>query len=196
MCEELISGLEFMGDRVIKRLKYCGDHVYIYPLTKIIRAENMSIDDYSRIGDYTYIDAGKKVVIGKYTMITWHVIIEGGAETYIGNRVFIGPGAKILTSTYALHGYYSNEFLPESTRAFQYGNIRIEDDAYIGANSVIMPGVTIKEGAVVGANAFVDKDLDAWGIYVGTPARKVGERQKPTEERKVVIEQMDWSNHF
>ncbi len=185
-----------MGDRVIKRLKYCGEHVFVYPLAKIIRAENMTIDDFSRIGDYTYIDAGKKVEIGKYTMITWHVVIEGGAETFIGNRVFIGPGAKLLTSTYALHGYYSNEFLPAETRAFQYGNIRIKDDAYIGANAVIMPGVTIGEGAVVGANAFVSRDLEPWGIYVGSPARKVSERQKPTEERKKIIDQMDWSQHF
>jgi acetyltransferase-like isoleucine patch superfamily enzyme len=48
---------------------------------------------------------------------------------------------------------------------------------YIGAKSVIMP-VTIGEGAVIGAGSFVNKDLDPWGIYVGSPAKKIGERPK------------------
>ena len=42
---------------------------------------------------------------------------------------------------------------------------------------VIMP-VKIGEGAVIGANSFVNKDLDPWGIYVGSPAKKIGERKK------------------
>ena len=59
-----------------------------------------------------------------------------------------------------------------------------------------MPGVTIGEGALVGSNAFVNKDLEPWGIYVGSPVKKIGEREKPTEERKKIIESMDWSRNL
>lgn len=188
-----IDYIEFLGENNRPRLKYCGEHVILNATCKIMRAENMEIDDFSRILDFAYIDAGKLLRIGKYSIVTWHCVIEGGAQCFIGNRVFIGPGTKLLTSTYEFNGYYTNEFLPEETRATLYGDITLCDDAYIGANSVIMPGVTIGEGALVGSNAFVNKDLEPWGIYVGTPAKKIGERQKPTEERRRIIESMDWS---
>ena len=59
-----------------------------------------------------------------------------------------------------------------------------------------MPGITIGEGAVIGSNAFVNKDVEPWRIYVGSPAKKIGERQKPTDERRRIVELMDWTKHF
>lgn len=192
-----LTGLELMGDNLRKTLKYCGKDVVLYPLCKMIRSQNAQIDDYTRILDNVFIDAGKSLKIGKHSMITWFVLIEGGANTVIGDRVFIGPGSKILTSTYKLHGFFSAEFIPEDCHEIEYGDITIEDDAYIGANSSIMPGVTIHEGAVVGANSLVNRDLEPWGIYVGSPARKIGERNKPTEEmREKLMTEVDWSKNF
>ncbi len=192
-----LTGLEFMGDNLRKTLKYCGEDVVLYPLCKMIRSENAEIDSFSRILDYTFIDAGKSLKIGKHAMITWQVVIEGGANTYIGDRVFIGPGSRILTSTYKIHGFFSAEFIPEGCHEIEYGDITINDDAYIGANCSILPGVTIGEGAVVGANALVTKDLEPWGIYVGTPAKKIGEREKPSDAmRKRLMEEVDWSGHI
>lgn len=56
-----------------------------------------------------------------------------------------------------------------------------------------MPGVTIGEGALVGANALVNRNLEPWGIYFGNPVKKIGEREKPTEERRKIVEQLDWT---
>lgn len=192
-----LTGLDLMGDNIRDNIKYCGEGVVFYPLCKVIRAQNAEIDDYTRILDYTFVDAGKSLKIGKHSMITWQVVIEGGANTYIGDRVFIGPGSKILTSTYKLHGFYSAEFVPDECHQIEYGDITIHNDAYVGANCTLMPGVTIGEGAVVGANALVNKDLEPWGIYVGSPAKKIGEREKPSEEmKKKLMEEVDWSKHF
>lgn len=60
------------------------------------------------------------------------------------------------------------------------GKCEIGNDVYIGANSVIMP-VKIGEGTVVGAGSFVNKDLEPWGVYVGSPARKISQREKLEE---------------
>jgi len=57
------------------------------------------------------------------------------------------------------------------------GKLVVGDDVYIGARSIIMP-ITIGEGAVIGAGSFVNKDVEPWGIYVGSPARKIGERPR------------------
>lgn len=192
-----LTGLEYMGDNIRNDIKFCGKDVVFYPLCKLIRSQNAQIDDYTRILDYTFIDAGKSLIIGKHSMITWQVVIEGGANTKIGDRVFIGPGSKILTSTYALHGFYAAEFIPEGTHKIEYGDITIDDDAYIGANCIVMPGVHIGEGAVAGAGCLVNKDLEPWGIYVGTPCKKVGDRRKPDDDiSKKLMEQVDWSKHF
>ena len=195
--DNILTGLDLMGDNIKKYLKYCGDNVIIHPLVKMIRAKNASLDDACHLLDYCFIDAGNSLKIGKYSILTWFTLIEGGASTFIGDRVFIGPGSKLLTSTYELNGYFAAEFLPDEFHAIRYGDITVEDDAYIGANCSIMPGVTIHEGAVVGANALVNKDLDPWGIYVGTPCKKIGEREKPSEEMKLKLFQtIDWEKHF
>lgn len=192
-----LTGLEFMGDNIRKDLKYCGEGVVLYPLAKMIRACNAELDNYCRILDNTFIDAGKSLKVGKHAMITWFVLIEGGANTAIGDRVFVGPGTKILTSTYKIEGAYAAEFVPDACHEIMYGDVTIKDDAYIGANCTIMPGVTIGEGAVAGANCLVNKDLEPWGIYVGTPCKKIGERKKPTQEMTdILMEEVDWSNHL
>lgn len=195
---EGIGYTELMGPNVLDKLKYCGKDVRIFQLAKIINPQFAEIDDHVMILDYVFIDALKSLKIGKYTTITWHSVIEGQANVEIGDRCFLGPGTKILGSTYEFNGYYTTEHMCEGqdVSKIHYGDIKICDDAYLGANCVVMPGVTIGEGALVGSNAFVNKDLEPWGIYVGSPARKIGERQKPTPERKAIVEQLDWTKHF
>ena len=187
-----ISYTELMGANVLERLKYHGKNVRIWSLAKIINPECAVIGDECRILDFAFIDAKESFVLGNHSIICWHSVIEGHANIRIGNRCFVGPGVKILSSTYDFNGYFTNEHLPEGTHATIYGDVTIQDDVYIGANSVIMPGITIGEGAVIGANAFVNKDVEPWGIYVGSPARRVSTRQKPDADKWAVINQMNW----
>lgn len=187
---------EFMGANVKDRLKYCGEDVRLYQLAKIECPEMIEIDDHVMIFDFAFLNGRKSLKIGKYSCVTWHCVIEGGANIKIGDRCFLGPGAKLLSSTYDFHGLYTSQFLPAGTYNIRYGDILLEDDVYIGAGTVVMPGVTIGEGALVGANAFVNKDLEPWGIYVGSPARKIGDRRKPTPECQEIIKGLDWTKHF
>lgn len=191
-----IEGLQFMGENLRNQVKFIGKGVRLYPMCKMIHPSSAELDDNCQIMDFTFIDAGELLKIGKYSTITWHCIIEGGAKTYIGDRVFLGPGSKLLTSTYELNGFYSVEHLPENCGAIRYGDIILKDDVYLGANVTVLPGVTIGEGAIVGANALVSKDIESWGIYVGSPCKKIGERQKPTPERKQKIMEVNWNNHL
>lgn len=192
-----IEGTEYMGESIRSKLMFCGEGVRLYPLCKMIRADRAMLDTRCQLFDNVFVDAGRLLQIGKYSTLTWFVLIEGGAKTTIGDRVFVGPGSKILTSTYELDGYYSVEHLPDACRATIYGDITIEDDAYIGANCTIMPGSIIHEGAVVGANSFVKGELDPWTVYVGSPCRAVSKREPPTEERRQkLMETIDWSNHL
>ena len=190
-------GADQMGENLRKKLKYCGEGVRLYPYFKMLRPENAQLDDYCMLWDQVFIDAGRGLRIGKYSLLTWQVIIEGGAETHIGDRVFVGPGTKIITGTYEFNGYYTSEYVPSECHKNRYGNIIIEDDAYIGANCVVMPDTIIHEGALVGAGSFVRGELEPWTIYAGSPARPVSKRVPPTQEREnLVATYYDWSNHL
>lgn len=191
-----LQGLEYMGENFKNNLNFCGEGVRLYPLCKMIRAKNASLDNNAQIFDHVFIDAGKEFILGKYSTLTWQVLIEGGARTIIGDRVFVGPGSKLLTSTYKINGFYTVEHLPEGCQDTDYGDIIIEDDAYIGANCTIMPGVKIGEGAVVGVNSFVRKNLEPWTVYMGSPCKAIGKREKPTDKRSELIKKVDWSNHL
>lgn len=196
--KDILLGIEMMGDNVRNDLKYCGEGVVLYPLCKIVRACNTQIDNYTRICDYSFIDAGETLIIGKHCMITWHAVIEGGGTTKIGDRCFIGPSSKLLTSTYEFDGLYAAEFIPEECRAFRRGDITLADDVYIGANCVIMPGVSIAEGVVVGANSVVTKDLtEPWSIYLGSPCKKIRDRVKPSRDiEEILLTKENWDNHL
>jgi dTDP-4-amino-4,6-dideoxy-D-glucose acyltransferase len=171
-----LDGIEFMGDNVRGKLKFCGENVRIYPLAKITLPERVELGDNCRIGDFSFIYAGKGVKIGKYTDFQPHGTIWGGGLTIIGDRVSTGPATVFLSATYSHEkGLKMVDGLGEGTAKAIGGTLVIGDDVYIGAKSVIMP-VTVGEGAIVGACSFVNKDLEPWGIYVGSPARKIGQR--------------------
>jgi maltose O-acetyltransferase len=87
----------------------------------------------------------------------------------IGSDVSIGPEASILTLG---HDPQSPDFGDRG------GDVVIGNRVWIGYRALILPGVTIGDGAVVGAGSVVAKDVEPFAIVVGNPARKVGERSK------------------
>ena len=58
-----------------------------------------------------------------------------------------------------------------------HADVRIGRHVIIGAGSIILPGVTLEEGAAVGALSLVKKDCQAFCIYMGSPAKRIGERK-------------------
>mgnify|MGYP002624231923 CR=1 FL=1 len=179
MQEQLeLQGLEFMGENVKNKLRFCGGGVKINALAKICKPEVVELDDNCRIGDFAFIFGGKGVKIGKYTDFQPHTTIWGGGECVIGDRVSTGPGTTFLTATYSYApGMKMVDGMIDGETETLGGRCEIGNDVYIGANAVIMP-VKIGEGAVVGAGSFVNKDLEPWGVYVGSPARKIAERER------------------
>lgn len=191
-----LEGMELMGDNLRSKVKYCGEGVRLYPLCKMIHPATAELDDHCQIFDFVFIDAGTKLQIGKYSTLTWYTLVEGGAGTIIGDRVFIGPGSKVLNSTYRLDSYYTVEHLPGDCNVIDFNDIVICDDAYIGAGCTILPGSYIGEGAVVGSNSLVKGKLEPWTIYAGTPCKPIRKREKPTEERMAQLQDIDWTKHF
>lgn len=100
--------------------------------------------------------------IGKHASIGFEATLDiiYPQDVTIGENVVIGYNSTILC-----HGYIRHEY--------QRGPVVIEDDASIGAGSMILPGVTVGKGAVVGAMSLVRTDIPAGEFWAGVPARKI-----------------------
>jgi acetyltransferase-like isoleucine patch superfamily enzyme len=100
------------------------------------------------------------------------IIVEELADSgniTIGDRVSIAPRVTLVTSSHPNHSR-TRGFAPVSA-----GPIVIEDDAWLGAGCVILPGVRIGRGAVVGANSVVAQDVAPLHVVAGQPARTIRE---------------------
>ncbi len=95
---------------------------------------------------------------------------EGGVK--IGNFVMIGANTLILSSN---HGF-AKANIPMVRQKPQAAPITIADDVWIGANVVVLPGVTIGQGAIVGAGSIVTKDIPSYAMVAGNPAKLIRKR--------------------
>lgn len=166
----------------VKRLlKRCGTDVTIYPLAKIVHPEVIEVGDHSEIDDYTFINGGRELIIGKYVHIAYFSSITGSGTAHIGDYACLASGARIFTSTNIHKGAWSmSTASPKSMQRNKIGHVEIVKFSFIGANSVVLPQVTVGEGAVIGALSLVTRDIEPWSINVGIPCKKIGDRQKPS----------------
>lgn len=138
-------------DHTIERRKIasCGDACYIPCSTSMRHAEQIHL--------------GNRVIVGPHNRL-W---ASEHARIDIGDDVLFGPGVTVLTATHAT----SDPELAISAQGAIESDVRINRGAWLGANTVIMPGVEIGTGAVVGAGAIVTRNVPAHTIVAGVPAR-------------------------
>lgn len=121
---------------------------------------NSVIESYSCINN-----AVGDVIIGNHTRIGIHNTIIGPVT--IGNHVNLAQGITVT----ALNHNFSNTTKRIDEQSISTKHVTIEDDVWIGANAVILPGVTIGQHAVVAAGAVVTSDVPANTVVGGVPAR-------------------------
>lgn len=111
----------------------------------------------------------KGISIGMDSIIGEHVVLDGRAPLYIGNHVDIATDVMIYN---AQHDTNSDDFANHTDAP-----VVIYDYVFIGPRAIILPNVTIGEGAIVGAGAVVTKDIPPFSIVGGVPAKIIGERK-------------------
>jgi putative colanic acid biosynthesis acetyltransferase WcaF len=124
-----------------------GKGVNIKPSVNIKYPWRLTIGDYTWIGENVWIDNLDEVIIGK------NCCISQGAMLLCGNHNYRKPTFDLVT-----------------------GKITIQDGAWVGAYSIVCPGVTCKSHSLLAVNSVATRNLAAWGIYQGNPAIKVKER--------------------
>ena len=127
-----------------------------------------SLGDYSVIESFACINnAVGDVVIGDHTRIGLHNTIIGPVE--IGNNVNLAQGITVT----ALNHNFSDANKRIDEQGVSTNPVTIEDDVWVGANAVILPGVTIGEHCVVAAGAIVTKDVPPHSLVAGVPAKVI-----------------------
>jgi acetyltransferase-like isoleucine patch superfamily enzyme len=101
-----------------------------------------------------------------------HLNASVAGEIVIGDDVLMGPGVMLRSADHIFGD--PDRLIREQGHAG--GRIEVESDVWLGANLVVVRGVTIGKGAVVGAGAVVTKDLPPYSISVGVPARQIAVR--------------------
>lgn len=112
---------------------------------------NISIGDSSGIGDRAFLQDIGEILIGK------DVLMASDVAIYTAN-----------------HKYDKKQLIRE--QGIEVKKVVVEDDVWIGTRVIILPGVTIKKGAIIAAGAVVTRDVEQYSIVGGVPAKKIGER--------------------
>ena len=141
--------------------------------------EGAQVGDGTRIWHWVHVSGGARIGAG----------CSLGQNVYVGNRVAIGDNVKIQNNVSVYDNVtleddvfcgpsmvFTNVYNPRSavSRKEEYRDTLVRRGATLGANCTIVCGVTIGEHAFVGAGALVNRDVPAYALVVGVPARQVG----------------------
>jgi len=152
----------FIHERALVETEAIGPGTRVWAFAHVMAGAVVGVD--CNICDHTFIEGD--VVIGDRVTIKSGVYLWDGLR--VEDDVFIGPQAT-----------FTNDLTPRSKQPFELQTTTLRRGASIGAGAVLLPGITVGERAVVGAGAVVTRDVPAFAIVVGNPARVVRYEEAP-----------------
>ena len=170
--------MAYLSEEQLERLGFCviGKNVRISDKAAIYDPERIEIGDHSRIDDFCIISGSVK--IGAYCHVTPMCLVAGGQPGIdIADFCTFAYGVKIFSQSDDYTGEtMANSLIPKKYKKEIFSAVSVERHTIVGAGSVIMPGVTLREGTAVGAMSLVTRSTESWGIYTGIPARRQRDR--------------------
>lgn len=170
-----------------------GEHVQISPWARFYNPEKIEIGDHVRIDDFCILSGSTgHIKIGSYVHIAAYSAIFGGGGVVIADYANLSS----RVSLYSVNDDYrgdsmTNPTIPPKYRSVEIAPIMVDRHVIIGSGAVILPGVHLHEGVSVGALSLVKSDCAPFGIYAGTPARKIGVRSRALLAKAAEFER-DW----
>jgi len=162
-------------------------------ISPMANVENSILGTYARVKDYAEL---RESTLDDYSYISQHSLVN---KTIIKKFCSIGPGCYIglweHDSDVSTHSFYLYEHSGHFVKGYtSYAKDSIEtyigNDVWVGANTVILKGVTIGNGAIIGAGSVLTKDIPPYAIAAGNPAKIIKYRYEPSEI--AWLEQLKW----
>lgn len=160
--------------------KSVGEHVLVSDKASIYGASRISLGNHVRIDDFCILSAGEGgIEIGNHVHIACFASLIG--KELIRMEDFSALSSRV--AVYSSSDDFSGEWMtnptvsPELTHV-DHRPVVMRRHCIVGANSVILPGVTLGEGCAIGALSLVSKDCKEFAVYLGVPARRLKERSR------------------
>jgi len=141
-----------------------------YMVNYVIGRKDITIGNKSKVHPTVILRQAERIFIGKHCLINHNNVLQAGK--FIGKIIigdYVQTGANVMMFAFN-HGTELNGMAMIKQNYYD-GDIIIEDDVWIGAGSVILPGVRIGKGAIIASNAVVNKDVPSNAIVGGVPAK-------------------------
>jgi dTDP-4-amino-4,6-dideoxy-D-glucose acyltransferase len=157
-----------------------GNNVMLSDKASYYNCGNIRLGNNVRIDDFCVLSAGDGgIVIGNYVHVAVYCSIIGHGLVTLSD--FSGLSSRV--SVYSSSDDYSGMTMTNPTVSEEFTNVhhadvKIGKHVIIGAGSIILPGVTLEEGVAIGALSLVKKDCQSFGIYMGSPAKRICNRKR------------------
>ena len=157
-----------------------GNNVMLSEKASYYNCKNIRLGDNVRVDDFCVLSAGTGCIdIGNYIHIAVFSSLIGEGNISLANFSNISSRVAIYSSNDDYSGAaMTNPTVPPEFTNVQHADVAIGRHVIIGAGSIILPGVTLEEGVTVGALSLVKSNCKSYGIYVGVPAKRIGERKR------------------
>lgn len=140
-----------------------------------------------RIDAFCYLLGGQGITLGDRTHLATGVSIGGGGTFTTGWCAGLAAGVRIVTGSDDPSQGLAGACIPAEFRHVERGEVVVEDFAILFTNCIVLPNVRIGRGAIASAGAIVHRSLEPWGIYAGTPLRRIGFRDAAQVEREAAL---------
>ncbi len=151
-----------------------GSRIRLGKRVHIQRPWCLSIGDRSQLEHQVHIKAtNDKTIIkmGKEVFVGFNCEFDISEKLIVGDHVLIAPGCFITDHN---HRHAADKLIAE--QGCENAVVTLEDDVWIGAHVVILPGVTVGRGAIVAAGSVVNRNVESMSIVAGVPAKPIGRR--------------------
>lgn len=157
-----------------------GENVQISALASFYGVNRISLGNNIRIDDFCVLSAGVGgISVGDHVHIAVYSSLMGAGRITLSDFCNISSRVAIYSSNDDYSGAtMTNPTVPSEYTGVIHADVFLGKHVIVGSGSVILPGVTLEEGAAVGALSLVHKRCEAFGIYAGNPARRIKERKR------------------
>ncbi|HGN9438952.1 acyltransferase [Proteus mirabilis] len=173
--------MPYLTENEIKKIgfKSFGTNLKISSFARFYNPQKISLSNNIRIDDFCIVSG--KVTIGNNVQLAVYSYVTGcNTGLVMEDFTTLAYGVKVFTDSDDYSGNsLTNPTIPDIYKPGKISKpILIKKHSIVGANSLIFPGVTLEEGTAIGANSMVISSTEPWTIYVGSPAKKLKNREK------------------
>lgn len=157
-----------------------GNNVLLSDKTSYYNCKNIRLGNNVRVDDFCVLSAGiGGIDIGNYIHIAVFSSLIGAGNIELADFCNISSRVSIYSSNDDYSGAaMTNPTLPSAVTNVHHADVKVGCHVIIGSGSIVLQGVTLEQGVAIGALSLIKKDCQAFGIYAGVPAKKIGERKR------------------